>query len=192
MSVREQTAAVTPARSLAMSLLLTAGGALLLVLLAQVKVILPITPVPFSGSVLAVMLLGGLLGPRLAPAAVTLYLLLGVTGLPVFAGFKELTALPVFTGGYLIAFVPAAMLYGVIYGHFAAGSYARRLGGALLAGLAVIPIIYFGGWVWFVGVLHYSPSAAFAAAVLPFIPMEAGKAVIAATALALWQRKSIA
>jgi biotin transport system substrate-specific component len=189
MSVRTQTATISTWRTLAMSLLLTTGGALLLVLLAQVKLPLPFTPVPFTGSVLAVLLLGGLLGPRLAPAAVLQYLLLGVAGLPVFAGFMGLAVLPAFTGGYLIAFVPAAMLFGVMYHRFAARDYAWRLGGALLAGLATIPVIYLGGWAWLVSVLHYSPADAYAAGVLPFIPLDAGKAVLAATGLALWRRK---
>ncbi|HOF86471.1 MAG TPA: biotin transporter BioY [Armatimonadota bacterium] len=179
-------------RGLAMTLLFTTAGALLFVLLTQVKLsLMPLTPVPFTGSVLAVLLLGGLLGPRLAPAAVAQYLVLGLVGLPVFAGFTGgIGSLPVFTGGYLLAFVPAALLYGALYDRFAGGAYAPRAAAALAAGAAAVLVIHLGGWAWLVGVLHYPPGAALAQGVLPFIPIDAGKVVLAAATVALWPRKA--
>ncbi len=190
MTVRTSTVALPAWRSLATTLLLTTAGTLLLALLAQVKLPLPFTPVPFTGSVLGVLLLGGLLGPRLAAAAVLEYLLLGMTGLPFFAAGTGFSIFAGFTGGYLLAFAPAAALYGIMYARFAERDYPVRLTGAVAAGLAATLVIYLGGWAWLVGVLHYTPGAALAAGVTPFIPLDAGKVVLAAAAVALWPRKA--
>lgn len=191
MNVRTQAAVLPAGRSLAMNILLTTGGTLLLALLAQVKLsLLPLTPVPFTGQVLAVMLLGGLLGPWLAPAAVLEYLLIGAVGAPVFTqlsgGIGVLTG---FTGGYLVAFIPAAALYAVIYARFAERRYGLRMFGAVLAGAAATAVIYLGGWAWLTGALHFSAGRAYALGVAPFIPLDLGKAVLAASVVALWPRK---
>ena len=58
------------------------------------------TAVPFTLQTFAVFLTLGLLGGRLGTLAVTVYLLLGAVGLPVFAGA---------TGGYLVGFLFTAL-----------------------------------------------------------------------------------
>ena len=61
------------------------------------------TAVPFTLQTFAVFLTLGLLGGRLGTLAVTVYLLLGAVGLPVFAGFHGgLGAFLGATGGYLV------------------------------------------------------------------------------------------
>src|SRR5712664_4504024 len=59
-------------------------GALLVAAAAQVSVPLPGTPVPMTLQPLAVLLVGGLLGPRLGAFSMILYLAMGAAGLPVF------------------------------------------------------------------------------------------------------------
>ena len=88
-------------------------GALLVALLAQVRIPLPFTPVPITGQTFGVVLVGAGLGVARGGAALLLYLLLGLVGLPFFAGGQGGPE-HVFgaTGGYLVAFVPAAMLVG--------------------------------------------------------------------------------
>ncbi|MBM4162532.1 MAG: biotin transporter BioY [Ignavibacteria bacterium] len=82
--------------------LLTAVG-------AQIEI--PIHPVPFTLQTFFVLLAGGLLSKRNAFLSMTLYLILGTAGLPVFssAGFG-LSRLVGPTGGYLISFPIAAFL----------------------------------------------------------------------------------
>ena len=64
------------------------------------------TAVPFTLQTFAVFLTLGLLGGRLGTLAVTVYLLLGAVGLPVFAGFHGgLGAFLGATGGYLVGFL---------------------------------------------------------------------------------------
>ncbi len=91
------------------------GGSLLIALSAQLQFVLPFSPVPITGQTFAVLLLGALYGSRRGPATVITYLALGVMGLPVFAGggfgFARLLG-P--TAGYLIGFVAAAFVVGLL------------------------------------------------------------------------------
>ena len=81
---------------------------------AQVAVPVPLNPVPMTLQPLAVLVVGGLLGPAAGAAALTLYLVLGMLGMPVFAGgsagFVHVIG-P--TGGYLLAFPAAAAVAGL-------------------------------------------------------------------------------
>ncbi len=67
--------------------------------------------VPFTLQTFAVFLSVFLLGGKRGTLAVTVYLLLGAVGLPVFAGFKGGPgALFGTTGGYLIGFLASALI----------------------------------------------------------------------------------
>ncbi|GAA4903449.1 biotin transporter BioY [Tessaracoccus lubricantis] len=71
-------------------------------------------PVPFTLQTLGVALAALVLGPWRGAAAVLLYIVVGVAGLPVFAGGKA--GLSVFlgpTGGYLLSFVLGTVLIGL-------------------------------------------------------------------------------
>jgi len=90
-------------------------GSLFIAILAQVSIIVPFTPVPITGQTIGVVLLGGLLGSRKAAIAVTLYLMEGALGLPVFANMKSGAHILVGpTAGYLWGFIPAAFLTGLL------------------------------------------------------------------------------
>lgn len=70
--------------------------------------------VPFTMQTFAVFLTAGVLGSRRALAAVSLYVLLGAIGLPVFAGMQGgLGVLVGATGGYISGFLPAAFIAGL-------------------------------------------------------------------------------
>ena len=76
---------------------------------------IPIGPVPIVMQNFFVLLAGLVLGPRWGTAAVGIYLLAGALGLPVFAGGSG--GIGRFfgpTGGYLLAYLPAAFLTGWI------------------------------------------------------------------------------
>jgi biotin transport system substrate-specific component len=80
---------------------------------AQVKLYTPLSPVPYTGQVFAVLLTGAVLGSRWGAASQGLYVLLGVVGLPVYAGGAHgLAVLFGLTGGYLLGFVAAAAFVG--------------------------------------------------------------------------------
>ncbi len=67
-------------------ILLIAGGALFIYLTARLAI--PRDPVPWTGQTFGVLVVGGALGARRGFAAVALYVLLGVVGLPFFAEGK--------------------------------------------------------------------------------------------------------
>lgn len=111
-------------------------GALVVAAAAQVAVPVPGTVVPLTLQVPAVLVVGGLLGPRLGAASLVLYLAMGAMGLPAFApqGVPGVARLFGPTGGYLLAFPLAAALVGA---QARAGSPVRLAVGLLL-GLAAI------------------------------------------------------
>ena len=92
-------------------------GAVLVALAAQVAVPLPGTPVPMTLQPMAVLLVGGLLGPRLGALSMILYLAMGAAGLPVFTPTVPLVGVARLfgpTGGYLLAYPVAAWAVGTV------------------------------------------------------------------------------
>jgi biotin transport system substrate-specific component len=88
-------------------------GSMFMAALSQISV--PFFPVPMTLQTLAVMLIGLTFGFRLATATVALYLVEGLVGLPVFAGFSAGPAVFVGgTAGYLAGFLAAAALMGAM------------------------------------------------------------------------------
>ena len=134
---------LAPARS---SLALRRGaavalGAATVAVAAQFAVPLPGTPVPLTLQPLAVLVVGGLLGPALGASSLILYLALGAAGLPVFTPFGApgLARLLGPTGGYLLAYPVAAFAVGRLVGD------GRRVGRVALAALAGLLLIHLGG-----------------------------------------------
>src|SRR3989442_13173870 len=94
-------------------------GALIVAGAAQVSVPLPGTPVPMTLQPMAVLLVGGLLGPRLGALSMILYLAMGAAGLPVFTPTVPLVGIARLlgpTGGYLLAYPIAAYAAGWLFG----------------------------------------------------------------------------
>ena len=140
---------------------------------AQLAVRLPWTPVPVTMQTLFVVLAGLALGPRDAFAAMAAYVALGAAGLPVFAGFLAGPAVLLGpTGGYLLAFAPAAAL---------AGSLASGRGrvGLLAGSVAGLALILCAGAAWLAFLLGLAPGAALSLGLLPFLAGEGIKAVLA-------------
>jgi biotin transport system substrate-specific component len=163
-------------------LLLVVTGSLCVAGMAQVRIPLPFTPVPITGQTFAVLLVGASLGSWRGAASLALYLLLGVLGLPFFAGGSSgLSALIGPTGGYLVGFVIAASLVGLL----AARGMDRRIPGAFLAFLAGEMIIYLFGVGWLSVYLGFRQ--AIAAGLLPFLVGDAIKLAAAVLGLpAAW------
>src|SRR5215212_10346537 len=69
----------------AADMLLVIGASLLIAIAAQIAIPLPFTPVPLTLQPLAVIFIGAALGSKRGAAAAALYLLEGMSGLPVFA-----------------------------------------------------------------------------------------------------------
>lgn len=104
------------ARALALDAALVLAGAAFVAVLAQIEV--PLWPVPITGQTLAVVVVGAALGARRGASALATYLLAGLAGLPVFAGFSgSIAAVAKPSFGFIVGFVFAA---------FVAGWFAER------------------------------------------------------------------
>ena len=95
--------------------LLTILGSIILTISAKIKI--PFYPVPMTMQTFVVLFFGIAFGYKIGLATVTLYLLEGIFGLPVFANSPEKgIGLVYFTGptmGYLIGFLVAVYLVGI-------------------------------------------------------------------------------
>ncbi len=82
-------------------------------ILAQIKVVLPWTPVPITGQTFAVLLVGVLLGRWWGGISLAIYVIMGAAGVPWFAGARGgYSAIIGPSGGYLIGFIFAALFVG--------------------------------------------------------------------------------
>jgi biotin transport system substrate-specific component len=160
---------------------LVVGGSLLMAACAHVSIPLWFTPVPITLQTFGVVFLALTLGGWRAAAALVLYLLEGISGLPVFSPHGPGGPAHVLgpTGGYLLCYPIAALVCG-----FLAEKLSRRspMMGFAAAALIAESLILAAGSLWLLALTHRSPSAVFAAAVLPFIPGEILKAAAAAGA----------
>lgn len=127
--------------------------ALLMAVSANTFFYLPFTPVPVTLQVLTVIFSAIMLGGRWALASQTLYIAMGLAGLPVFAGFVSgPAALLGPTGGYIIGFAPAAYITGSLAGgrYFRTVIRKNSLICAFIAGMSGLMVIYL------LGALHLS------------------------------------
>jgi biotin transport system substrate-specific component len=172
--------------------ILVIAGALAIALTANVAVTIPGTPVPVTAQTFGVLVVGGALGFRRGVLAAVLYLVLGLVGLPVYAGHASgigtfgslaggLSLAP--TGGYLVGFVVAA----AIVGRFAEFGWDRTVGGALAAFAIGTAAIYAIGVPWLAIALGVSLRRAVDLGLLPFLLGDGLKIVVAAGLLpAAW------
>ena len=101
--------------SLSRDVTLVIAGSLAIAAAAQLKIVLPFTPVPISAQTFVVLLIGALVGAKRGVATIMTYLSLGILGLPVFSAAPPGPgALVSPTGGYLAGFVLAAWLMGAL------------------------------------------------------------------------------
>ncbi|MBQ8585891.1 MAG: biotin transporter BioY [Butyricicoccus sp.] len=132
--------------------------------------------VPVSLGTLAVFLAAGLLGAKGAMVSMLIYLALGAVGVPVFAGFRGgLSVLAGPTGGYLVGYLALAALSGALCGRLPDTKF--RLPLAFACGLAVC---YTLGTLWFAVSTETTVLSALTLCVLPYLPADAVKIVVAA------------
>lgn len=137
---------------------------------------IPIGPVPISLQNFAIYITIYVLGTKRGTIAYMLYLILGLCGLPVLAGYTGGVAKIVGpTGGYLIGFIPMAILIG-----FFIKKCYRNVLLSIVAMEASTWVAYILGTLWLSFSAHMSFGAAFAAGVAPFIVLDLVKMIISA------------
>ena len=147
-------------------------GTLLLTISAKIKI--PFYPVPMTMQTFVVLLLGLLLGPKNALIVVSLYLLQGIFGLPVFAGTPEKgIGLIYFTGptmGYLIGFLLATYFAGYF-------KYDKGWINSLFKLIFSVSLIYIFGMMW-LGALIGWDKPIFKLGAAPFLLAELFKVIL--------------
>ena len=118
--------------------------------------------VPFTLQTFAIFLAVGLLGGKRGTVSVVIYILLGMIGLPVFAGFKGgIAALLGTTGGYIIGFIfsallmwamekPVSSLFGKETGADSKKNIFRKMAGPAISMILGLIVCYIFGTAWFV------------------------------------------
>ena len=152
--------------------LLAIVGSILITISAMIKI--PFYPVPMTMQTFVILLIGITYGYKIGLATVTLYLLEGIFGLPVFANSPEKgIGIAYFIGptmGYLIGFLVAV---------FFAGSfkYDKGLIDTFLKLLFSVSFIYIFGLIW-LGMLIGWDKPIFKLGAQPFLLAELFKILI--------------
>ncbi len=138
------------------------------------------TAVPFTMQTFAIFAALATLGGKRGCIAIAVYILLGLTGLPVFSGFRGgVGVLFGMTGGYIVGFIPAGLIFWLIMSRFKNSTAA--LCAAMLAGLLVC---YIFGTLWFAYMYSGNTGSAaiataLSACVIPFIIPDLAKLTLA-------------
>ena len=123
--------------------LLTIAGSILITISAKIKI--PFYPVPMTMQTFVILLIGITYGYKIGLATVTLYLLEGIFGLPVFANSPEKgIGVAYFIGptmGYLVGFLIAVYFAGLF-------KYDKGLINTFLKLIFSVSFIYILGIIW--------------------------------------------
>ena len=158
-------------------LVLIAFFAALTSLLAYISIPMPGGLPPITGQSFAVMLAGLLLGATNGAMSQVIYLLLGVSGLPVFAnGTAGVGVLAGPTGGFIWGFVLGAFVVGKLTEKHRRSSLAFLIGAAAVGGIITV---YLPGILQLAGVLNLSVGKA-VSIMLPYLPGDIIKVFISA------------
>ncbi len=143
------------------------------------------TPVPINLGTLAVFLTGGLLGKKYGAVSITVYVLLGATGIPVFSGARGgIGVLAGPTGGYIMGYIAAVLVIGLtteaLMKRHASQGKAAPAGLMAISMTAGLLVCYALGTAWFM-ISTASPLwTSLVSCVIPFLPGDAVKIAIAA------------
>jgi biotin transport system substrate-specific component len=152
--------------------MLVSGYALAIAASAQLAFPLPGTPVPIIGQTFAVLLGAAALGTRRATLGGLLYAVIGLLGVPWFAG----------GGPHTLGYVAGFVLAGALVGWSARAGRLRSVAGAASTMVAGNAVIYVAGVTGLMLVLGLDTRAAISAGVVPFLVGDLVK-IAAATAL---------
>ena len=154
------------------NIFLVLSGVIFLSVMSQLIIPLYFTPVPISLGSFGIIMVALLYGRKLGTATVLSYVVAGSLGAPIFAGFKAGSLFSP-TGGYIVGYVVAAVILGFLSDKGIAKSYVKTF----LSLLLVSVIIFILGAL--VLMLFVPIKNVFMAGVLPFIPGDMLKAVVA-------------
>jgi len=157
-------------------------GAAIALLWASAKIQIPLWPVPITMQTYVVLVIALSFGLRLGLASIGGYVMLGVLGLPVFAGTPEkgigLAYLAGPTGGYVLGFVVATFACAWLAAQRFARGFVFYLAAAVIGHLLILAC----GVTWLAATLGWA--RAIAVGLTPFLWGTALKVAMAALTLA--------
>ncbi len=139
-------------------------GSIFLTLASKINFILPFTSIPITLQTFAVLLLSMMVG-RISVYIVSLWILEGAFGLPVFSKGAGLFYLLGPTGGYIFGFLVASYFCGYLAECGFDKSFVKTFFAMILGNL----IIYFFGILWLLKFVNFDLSKAIYIGILPFI-----------------------
>ena len=147
-------------------------GSLMLTISAKIKI--PFYPVPMTMQTFVVLFLGITFGYKIGLATITVYLLEGILGLPVFSNSPEKgVGLVYFTGptmGYLIGFLSAVFLSGYF-------KFGKNIYNNFFKILLSVSTIYILGLIWLATLIGWDKPI-FELGAKPFLLAELFKILI--------------
>ncbi len=147
-------------------------GSVLLTISSKIKI--PFYPVPMTMQTFVVLLMGMAFGWKIGVATVSLYLLEGILGFPVFAGTPEkgigISYMLAHTGGYLAGFQFAAFFAGYL-------NFNTNIFKVFIKLVLCVSIIYILGMFW-LGMLIGWDKPIFQLGAFPFLFAEFFKITI--------------
>ena len=150
----------------------TAICAAIICVLAPISV--PIGAIPISLGTFAIYFTAALLGGKRGTFAVIVYILIGMVGLPVFTGMRGgAGVLFGATGGYIIGYIPLALLTGVFSDMKSKFHWTMPVG--MVLGTVAL---YAFGTAWYMIMSGSTLMAALAACVVPFLLFDSIKMVL--------------
>lgn len=161
-------------RSRVHTITLCALFAALMGICSQLQIPLPFVPINLA--LFAAHLAGALLGHKWGSASILVYVALGLIGVPFFAGFQSgFGTLFGKTGGYILGYILDAFLVGLLV-KWSEHSYGKRCISMAIGTLAC----YAFGTVWFMLVTGMGLALSLSYCVLPFLPGDFVKILLAA------------
>jgi len=147
---------------------------------AYIQIPIPFSPVPVTLQVFFVLLAGSTLKSKWGGLSMIVYTLLGIAGLPVFAGGSSgMGVLLGPTGGYIFGFILAAYIIGKLSEKVENADKSGLFINALNMSAGVL-VVYACGFIQLMLVAEIGPGTALALGVIPFLPGEIVKTAVAA------------
>ena len=160
------------------TILITQTAAFIALIAVGANVVIPMIPVPITLQTLFVLLAGAVM-KRYAIIPVVLYIILGIAGLPVFHQFASGPGVLIGpTGGYMVAFIPAAVIAGLAY-----EKKNRNL--RILSLISASMLILFCGTLW---ISVSSGITVLQAAIAGFLPFISGDLIKSGAAFLIAER----
>lgn len=147
----------------------------LIIVLSYISIPLPLSPVPITGQSLAIMLTASILNTKQTGLTILTYLLLGIIGLPVFAGGGAgIGSLLGPKGGYLLGFLIGGLIISLLRRN------KHKLISLLIANtIGGLIVVYTSGAIWLSLATNIQIRESILIGVLPFIPGGIIKVLIA-------------